>query len=137
MDDTDPRGKTILIVDDDESILNLLELLVRTAGFKVLPTMTGEQAIAKLSEKPDAILLDLMMPGCGGLGVLEHLKGAAGPIPPVIVITAFEHRHPSVSAAIMDANVVQCLSKPVDRDTLLGAIHRYLKTEPVQPDQPQ
>ncbi len=131
-DATDPRGKTVLIVDDDENICNLLEVLIATGGFKHIIATTGEEAIRKLAQKPDAILLDLIMPGCGGLGVLKHLRTASQPIPAVIVITAYEQRHPTVIEAIMDPNVLQCLGKPVNHEVLIEALHRYLKTEPLE-----
>ncbi len=130
-DPTDPRGKVVLIVDDDDNIRSLLEVVVSSGGFKVLVGDNGEKAIEMLSQKPDAILLDLIMPGCGGLGVLKHLKSVSGPIPPVIVVTAYEPRHPSVVEAIMDPNVVQCLAKPVNHEVLVEALHRYLKTDPL------
>lgn len=132
-DPADPRGKRVLIVDDDPGICELVSLLVKVSGFQLITASTGEEAIGLLAQKPDAIVLDLIMPGCGGLGVLKHLKTAAQPIPPVIVITAYENRHPSVQEAVMDPNVVQCLAKPLNHDLLIEALHRYMKTEPVDP----
>ena len=127
----DPRGKKVLIVDDDEGILNLVSLLVKTAGFQILTASTGEDGINLLANAPDALILDLIMPGCGGLGVLKHFKGKTGPVPPIIVITAYEKRHHSVQEAMMDPNVVQCLAKPLQHEILLEALHRMLKTEPL------
>ncbi|MBI3289160.1 MAG: response regulator [Elusimicrobia bacterium] len=128
---SDPRGKSVLIVDDDADIRMYLRFIIKGAGFQVLEGETGEDAIRKLAERPDAIVTDLIMPGCGGLGLLRHLKTLPGPVPPVIVITAYEKRHPDVNSAIMDPNVVQCLSKPLNDNVLIGALHRYLKTEPL------
>ena len=91
---SDPRGKTVLIVDDDEGILDLVSLLVKTAGFNILTASNGEKGIELLAKNPDGVVLDLIMPGCGGLGVLNYLKLAGGPTPPVLVITAYERRHP-------------------------------------------
>ena len=129
---TDPRGKKVLIVDDDENIKDLVSLLVKVAGFKMITASTGEEAIGLLAQKPDALILDLIMPGCGGLGVLKHLKTQPAPLPPVIVITAYENRHPSVQEAVMDPNVVQCLAKPLNHELLIEALHRYMKTEPLE-----
>ena len=127
----DPGGKTILIVDDDEDILGFLGVLVKGAGFKTLTASNGEKAIEQLALNPDAVILDLNMPGCGGLGVLSYLRaGGMDPVPPVIVITAFQERHPDVQKAVMDPNVAQCLRKPLDNDFLVGALHRYTKTTP-------
>lgn len=128
---SDPRNKTVLIVDDDEGINNLLDVLVRGAGFKTITARTGEQAIEKLALKPDAVLLDLIMPGCGGLGFLKHLKKISGPIPPVLVFSAYENRHPSVLEAVMDSHVSQFFSKPIKQDVLLRALHHCLQTQPL------
>ncbi len=130
-DPADPRSKLVLLVDDHEDTRSLLEVIANSGGFKVVSASCGEDAIELLAKKPDLILLDLMMPGCGGLGVLKHLKAVSGPIPPIVVITSYEPRHPSVVEAIMDPNVVQCLAKPVENYVLLEALHRYLKTEPL------
>ena len=130
--DTDPRGKRVLVVDDDAEIRLYLQMIIEKAGFNVIEGASGEDAIRQLSQNPDAIVTDLIMPGCGGLGLLLHLKTLAGPVPPVIVITAYEKRHPSVSAAMMDPNVVQCLGKPLNEEALLGSLHRYLKTVPLE-----
>lgn len=127
----DPRAKTVLIVDDDEGVNNLLEVLVSGAGFKTITAGTGEQAIEKLALKPDAVLLDLIMPGCGGLGFLKHLKKVPGPLPPVLVFSAYENRHPSVLEAVMDPHVTQFFSKPINQDVLMRALHHCLKTRPL------
>ena len=127
----DPRGKRVLVVDDDDEIRLFLTTIIKGAGFEVIAGSSGEDAIARLAQKPDAIVTDLIMPGCGGLGLLKHLKTVPGPVPPIIVITAYEQRHAQVSEALMDPNVIQCLAKPINEDKLLGALHRYLKTEPL------
>ena len=126
---TDPRGKKVLVVDDDEGILSLVELLVKTAGFVVTTAACGEDAIRKLSDKPDVLILDLIMPGCGGIGVLNHLNSLQGPKPPVIVITAYEVKDPAVAQAVRDPNVFQCQSKPLNHEMLIGAVHLCAKTQ--------
>ena len=128
----DPRGKKVLIVDDDDNIRNLLEVLIATGGFQIITAANGEEAIQKLSLKPDALLLDLIMPGCGGLGVLKHLRTSTKTLPAIIVITAYEQRHPTVIEAVMDPNVLQCLAKPINHEVLIAALHRYLKTKSIK-----
>lgn len=122
--------KTVLIVDDDESIRELLKVVVRRAGFKHLEARTGEEAIGSLTHKPDAILLDLIMPGCGGLGVLRRLKTDSGHSPVVFALTAYDNRHPAVLEAVMDKNVRQMFLKPLDLDAILHALHLQLGTVP-------
>ncbi|MCX5787412.1 MAG: response regulator [Elusimicrobia bacterium] len=79
----DPATKTVLIVDDDESVLNLLEILVRRDGFKVELAENGDVALDKLKLGPDALLLDLMLPGTTtGFEVLRRMKIFERPAPP-------------------------------------------------------
>jgi CheY-like chemotaxis protein len=127
----DPSSKLILFVDDDPGFLDLLGMLCTKAGFKTLTAATGEAGIEQLARKPDLIVLDLVMPGCGGLGVLSYLQaGGVDPLPPVIVLTAHDNRHPDVQKALMDPNVTQCLTKPVNDEKLLGVLYRYTNTAP-------
>ncbi|MBI5210490.1 MAG: response regulator [Elusimicrobia bacterium] len=130
---TDPKDKKILIADDDEGVRCLVEVLMRTAGFDVVTATTGEDAIRKLDERPDALILDLIMPGCGGVGVLAHLKSLPEPRPPVIVITAYVGKDASIAKAAEENDVIQCQAKPLDHEALLAAVHRCTNTKPQVP----
>lgn len=124
-----PSSKSVLIVDDDETILNLLEILVRRDGFRVLRAESGEAAVYLLSKKPDALLLDLMLPGAkSGLDVLAHLRGLSGPAPTVIMITGQVDSHPELMEARKNPLVTEVLHKPINQEKLLGLLHRTLKT---------
>ncbi len=83
-------ARTVLVVDDEEDILELLDYNLSREGFRVLRVTSGERAleVAK-SEAPDLIVLDLMLPGLDGLDVCRHLKkdeSTAGI--PVVMLTA-------------------------------------------------
>jgi CheY-like chemotaxis protein len=125
----DPKDKLVLIVDDDPDICDLVALLVKTAGFPIVTAANGEQAIALLEKRPTAVVMDLIMPGCGGLGVLKHLKTLPQAIP-VIAITAFQSSHPTVLEAAKDPLVKKCLRKPIDHEELLAALHAITGTQP-------
>ena len=76
--------KKILIVDDDAGIGNMLEEMLIKEGYAVLRAYSGTEALLLLREdKPDLVLLDLMLPGLSGEEVLPHFKGI-----PVIVMSA-------------------------------------------------
>lgn len=76
--------KTILIIDDDLHIGNMLEEILRKEGYGVLRAYSGTEALLVLSkETPDLILLDLMLPGLQGEEVLPKIKEI-----PVIVMSA-------------------------------------------------
>ena len=80
----------ILIVDDEPNILELLEYNLKKEGYSVVRADTGEKAIAALEqEKPAIVLLDQMLPGLDGLGVLKKIRAAdAFADMPVIMVTA-------------------------------------------------
>lgn len=76
--------KTILIVDDDLHIGNMLEEVLTKEGYGVLRAYSGTEAVLLLSgQKPDLVLLDLMLPGLSGEEVLPNIKGI-----PVIIVSA-------------------------------------------------
>jgi two-component system alkaline phosphatase synthesis response regulator PhoP len=78
----------VLIVDDNPDILTLLRTNLQAAGFETSEAANGQIALRKIeAEKPDLILLDLMMPVLDGWGVLERLK-LRQTLPPIIVISA-------------------------------------------------
>ena len=67
--------KTILIVDDLQSVLDLIENYLTDADYNIITATNGEEAIAKIGEtKPDAIVTDWMMPKMGGLDICRKLK---------------------------------------------------------------
>ncbi|MFQ5511180.1 MAG: response regulator [Candidatus Krumholzibacteriia bacterium] len=82
--------KTILAVDDEEDILELVEFNLAREGYSVLRVTTGEEALqVARSRNPDLVLLDLMLPGVDGLEVCKRLKrGEATRNIPVIMLTA-------------------------------------------------
>lgn len=128
----DPKTKTILIVDDDESILNLLEILVKRGGFQVALASTAEDALKALgSKRPSLVLLDLVLPVKSGLDVLKHLSETGNPIP-VIVITSHDPQDAMVVESKKHSNVVQLMTKPIRQAALSELLHKILETQPPQ-----
>lgn len=80
----------ILVVDDNEDTVRIVSRILENAGFEVIVEHDGENALARARETvPEAIILDLMMPGMSGMEVLEQLRASpetAGI--PVILLTA-------------------------------------------------
>ncbi len=119
----------VLIVDDDPAQRRILEETIKRMGFETRSTNTGEQALQILDADQGSIslmLLDLVMPGLDGLGVLERISGKSG-MPPVIVQTA----HGSIDAAInaMRAGAVDFVVKPASPERLEVSIRSALKIE--------
>jgi CheY-like chemotaxis protein len=86
--ETSGKPKRILVVDDEEDVQVLVCRILRDVGYEVDAASGGREAIEKIAEaKPDLLVLDLMMPGIDGWGVLEHLRKVPD-APPVVVVTA-------------------------------------------------
>lgn len=88
MVETPAKAKRILVVDDEEDVQVLVCRILRDVGYEVDAASDGGEAIEKMAvHRPDLLVLDLMMPGIDGWGVLDHLRRVAD-APPVVVVTA-------------------------------------------------
>ena len=123
--------KLVLIVDDDESLVELMEFIIRKEGFRTAKALDGEEGLRQTQAlKPDLILLDLMLPRCGGYEVLRHLQTGEAARTPVIVITGRAADRTTMEMIRQEANVVEFMEKPVKVPALAMALHRLLKTRP-------
>lgn len=114
--------KHILIVDDDIYIGNMLEEVLTKEGYKVSRTYSGTETVMLLSiEKPDLVLLDLMLPGLSGEEVLSKIKGI-----PVIVISAKVDIDNKVELLLSGAT--DYITKPFNTKELLARITVALRT---------
>ena len=121
-----PKTK-ILCIEDEPQMIDLLRLILETHGYKVVGAEGGQEGLeAMRAEKPDLILLDLMMPDMDGGDVYQRMKQEAelGDIP-VIIVTA--------KAAPIDkvlwinvAGVDDYVTKPFGPSELVGSIERVL-----------
>lgn len=113
--------KKIAIIDDDIYIGNMLEELLRGNGYDVLRAYSGTEAIFLLSQnKPDLVLLDLMLPGLSGEEVLPKIQGI-----PVIVVSAKVDVQDKVNLLLGGA--VDYITKPFDTAELLARITVQLR----------
>ncbi len=120
--------KTILIVDDNTDTRLVLSARLKANHYDTVFAADALQVMSvALKERPDAILLDLGLPGGNGLMVLERLKAntSLGSIP-VIIVTAED---PLVAEArAIEGGAVAFLQKPVDQDKLLAAVQQAVET---------
>jgi FixJ family two-component response regulator len=125
----EPKGASseksrITVVDDDESVREALMGLLRSAGFGAETYASAEEFLRSGSlEETECLILDVRMPGIGGVELRRYLEMAGHDIP-VIFITA--HGDDSTRAQALGANVVEFLTKPFDDEALLEAIERAL-----------
>ena len=119
-----PRSRTVLSIEDNESVLLLLaRLLERHPEIELIPATSAAQGIelARL-HRPDVVLLDLHLPDAGGETVLSALKGEEGTEHiPVIVLSADAHQERIDE--ILAAGAAGYLTKPLDLDELLAVLN--------------
>ena len=96
--------ETVLVVEDDPSILRGLQMNLGLEGFKTICAHDGEEGLAMMrSHKPDLVLLDLMLPKLGGLEVIKQLR-VHDPDTPIIVLSAKDQEGDKVVALSLGAD---------------------------------
>lgn len=122
--------KTIAIIEDDQTIGDLLEEVLQKEGFQVKRAYSGTEAVYLLSQqRPDLALLDLMLPGLSGEEVLPHLAGV-----PVIVVSAKVGVDDKVKLLLGGA--ADYLTKPFEIPELLARIQVQLRKGSAAPLSP-
>ena len=121
---TPPR---LLVADDNPLNVDILRTRLTAQGYEVLTASDGEAALALArAERPDLLLLDIMMPGLDGLEVCRRLKGDPTlPFMPVILVTARADSRDVVAG--LDAGADEYLPKPVDQAALVARVKSMLR----------
>jgi DNA-binding response OmpR family regulator len=118
--------KTVLIVEDEEDAAELFAEMMRVSGFRVIKTSKSQPAIAIMTEeKPDLVLLDIMMPEVSGIEILRQMRSDSELSDiPVIVLTA--KSMPTDIKNGMEAGASTYITKPVGFQELKEAVERTL-----------
>jgi DNA-binding response OmpR family regulator len=117
---------TILVIEDEPGIVDFLERGLRSQGFEVASALDGEDGLQRaLTDAPDLVVLDMLLPGRSGLEVLRELH-AAKPEIPVIALTALGEVEDRVTG--LDAGAVDYLTKPFSLSELAARIRAQLRT---------
>jgi DNA-binding response OmpR family regulator len=126
------EAKTILVVDDDHALRQGLETVLQKRGYCTVGAEDGREARAHIErQRPDLVILDMMMPHWGGFAVLEHFQGKPD-VPPFIMITA--NAGAKYRTYAERVGVVDYLCKPFPMDRLLAGVDRALRV-PARPDE--
>jgi GAF domain-containing protein/CheY-like chemotaxis protein len=119
---------TVLVIDDEAAVRDLMQRFLTKEGFRVVIAPGGEEGLKLARElKPDAITLDVMMPGMDGWAVLTALKADPDVADiPVIMLTIVDDRNLGYTLGAADY-----LTKPIDRDRLVSVLDKYRRDLPV------
>jgi len=118
------HSSLILVVDDEEEIRKILSYILEKEGFKVITASDGQQAMEKICfDTPDAVLLDVRMPGLNGMGVLKKIKTIDDNLP-VVLVTAYADTHQAVEA--IKEGAYDYLAKPFDNNEIVWITRRAL-----------
>ena len=112
--------KKILVVDDERVIRNLLKEFLNRKGYDVYTASDGRGAIAQVKEiRPHIVLLDIMMPGIGGMDALKEIR-RIDPRVGVIMVTAISDQE--LGKRAMELGACDYITKPLDFDYLETAL---------------
>jgi RNA polymerase sigma factor (sigma-70 family) len=127
MNDNSEENSTVFIVDDDQAIRHAMEFLMRSVGLKYEIFHSADDFLTSFSdEKPGCLVLDIRMPGLGGLELQEKLIEMGSALP-IIFITG--HGDVPMAVEAMQKGAVDFIQKPFRDQDLLDRIGEALKTD--------
>ena len=126
-------GGRILVVDDEPQIRRIMRTELTSAGYEVDDAKTGEEALGKVREfRPDLVLLDINMPGMGGLAACRAIRADAN----VALIMLTVHNTEAAKVEALDAGADDFVTKPFSTPELLARIRAALRRLPVAQSSP-
>ena len=131
MGDATTRRNKILIVDDDASLAEMLQLVLRQEGFETVWCATGDAALQVFRDSnPDLVLLDLMLPGINGVDVCRRIRGESGV--PIVMLTAKSDTGDVVDG--LQAGADDYVAKPFKPRELVARIWTRLRRPAAESD---
>ena len=130
--DEHERSAKVLVVDDTPHNVKLLADLLAVKGYAVATAVNGEEALAKVaSERPDLVLLDVMMPGLSGYDVCRRIRAdPATALLPVVLVTSLDPQQERVKG--IEAGADDFLSKPINQAELFARVRSLLRVKSLQ-----
>ena len=118
-------GKTVLIVEDEQSIVDILSFNLTREGYDTLEALDGPTGLQlALEQNPDLVLLDLMLPGMSGFDVCEQIR-AAGSSVPIVMLTAREEEDDKVRGLELGAD--DYITKPFKNRELIARVRANIR----------
>jgi two-component system, OmpR family, alkaline phosphatase synthesis response regulator PhoP len=125
----------ILLVDDEEDIVEFLQYNLKQQGFEVITAYDGVEALTKLTENPDLIILDIMMPRMDGLEVCRRIRDIQSfKNVPIIFLTAKSSEKDEVEGLEMGAS--DYISKPISPTKLIARVNSNLRKSVLVQEKP-
>ncbi|MQL51329.1 response regulator [Desulfofundulus thermobenzoicus] len=119
-------AKLVLVVDDEASVREALTDVLETAGYRVETAAGGREGLEKIEKlSPDAVLMDIRMPGMDGIQVLEQARQKNQQVP-IILITAYGSTETTIRA--MKLGAFDYITKPFKLDELLAIVEKAVST---------
>jgi two-component system NtrC family response regulator len=123
----------ILLIDDDNSLREVVHFILTESGHEVLTAADGRAGLELLAEEPDLVITDIRMPGLDGMEVLRRVRDETAPTPvPVIMLTA--HGTVEQAVAAMQLGAFTYLLKPFAREELKLTVEQALHTRALAQD---
>jgi CheY-like chemotaxis protein len=118
--------RTILVVEDYDDVRQMLKVLLESEEFRVLEAASGAEALEVIRKvRPDAILMDLALPGFDGLETIRRIRAIEGfQNTPIVVLTAYTG--PSTYETALRAGSDHFMAKPIDFDELARLLNKIL-----------
>jgi DNA-binding response OmpR family regulator len=128
-------AKKILIVDDEPNMLRLLGYALQIEGYQIAAAKSGEEALLKsVSEKPDLVILDVMLPDMDGLEICRRLRTMPETENlPIIMLSALAQTTDKISG--LQAGADEYATKPIDPSEIVAKVSAHLRRAQRQPSQ--
>jgi CheY-like chemotaxis protein len=121
----------VLVVEDEESIRNVIADVLEDSGFQVVAAANGAEALTHLDNiRPDVVVLDLLMPVMHGWAFMEcYLEKTGGKPIPIVVVSV----NPALPRSFGRFGVQDVISKPLDIQVLVAAVEQASRGVPARP----
>ncbi len=118
--------KNVLVVDDEPDALELVKLVLESGGFKTILATSGKEALAQIETvRPDAVLLDIMMPDMDGWDVFRKIKEKDPGIPIAILTAKAQNLDRLLGLHVLKAD--DYITKPFGKNELIGKVKKLVK----------
>jgi len=122
--------KTVMVIDDEWSIREVVSLMLERAGYSVKCAGTAEEGLKFLADaQPDALLLDVMMPGCNGIELALEIHQKWPVLPMVLMSGQVSTEADSIQNFIGRFGIKGSISKPFTNEQLLDVLGSIIKAE--------